>query len=238
MKRKLVLLNVALLVLAAAAAWQLRARWLEGNAQERKVLRQPAKLAAPPAEIPVQPPPPASAATYGEVAQKLLFSSDRNPNVVIEVTPPKPVPPFPIAYGVMDIGAGPTVILGEKPGAPSHGYALGAKVGEFTLVSLENDEVVFAWEGQQFKKNLRDLKPAPANEAAAPVAAAALPAAAPVKNQVVSSSSDAGPGMELTSEMKACVAGDTSPAGTVRGGYRKMVTPTPFGNSCRWELVK
>ncbi len=163
MKRKLVLLNVALLVLAAAAAWQLRARWLEGKAQERKVLRQPAKAAAPPAEIPVQPPPPASAATYGEVAQKMLFSPDRNPNVVIQVTPPKPVPPFPAAYGVMDLGSGPTVILSEKPGAPSRGYALGAKVGEFTLVSLENDEVVFEWEGKQFKKNLRELKPAPAS---------------------------------------------------------------------------
>lgn len=238
MKRKLVLLNVALLVLAAAAAWQLRARWLEGKAQERKVLRQPAKAAAPPAEIPVQPPPPASAATYGEVAQKLLFSPDRNPNVVIQVTPPKPVPPFPAAYGVMDLGSGPTVILSEKPGAPSRGYALGAKVGEFTLVSLENDEVVFEWDGKQFKKNLRELKPAPVSAAAAPVAAAARPAAAPVQTQVVSSTPDPGPGAQLAEDLKACVAGDTSPAGTVRGGYRKLVTTTPFGQACRWELVK
>jgi hypothetical protein len=235
-KRKLVLLNVALFALATAAAWQLRARWLEGKAQEQKVLWQPAQLVAPPAEMPVQPPPPASAATYGEVAQKMLFSPDRNPNVVVEVTPAKPVPPFPVAYGVMDLGSGPTLLLSEKPGAPSRGYALGAKVGEFTLAAMENDEVVFEWEGQQFRKNLRDLKPAPASAAAAP--ATALPAAAPVKTQVVSSPREAGPGVELTSEIKACVAGDTSPAGTVRGGYRKVVTRTPFGQACRWELIK
>lgn len=238
MKRKLVLLNLALLALAAAAGWQLRARWLEGKAQEQKALRQPAKLAAPPAEIPAQPPPPASAAAYGEVAQKMLFSQDRNPNVVIEVTPPKPVPPFPVAYGVMDLGSGPTVIFSEKPGAPSRGYSLGAKVGEFTLVAMENDELVFEWEGKQFRKNLRELKPAPGSEAAAPVAAAASPTAAPVQTQVVSSSPDPGPGVELTSDLKACVAGDTSPAGAVRGGYRKVVTVTPFGQACRWELIK
>jgi hypothetical protein len=34
------------------------------------------------------------------------------------------------------------------------------------------------------------------------------------------------------------VPGDTTPAGTVRDGYRKLVTQTPFGNACRWELVK
>jgi hypothetical protein len=237
-KRKLVLLNVALLVLATAAAWQLRARWLEGKAQERKVLRQPAKLTAPPAEIPLQPPPPASAAAYGEVAQKMLFSPDRNPNVVIEVTPPKPVPAFPVAYGVMDLGSGPTVILSEKPGVPSRGYAPGAKVGDFTLVAVENDEVVLEWEGQQFRKNLRELKPAAGSQAAAPAPVAALPAAAPAMTQVVSSSPDPGPGAELTAEMKACVAGDTSPAGTVRGGYRKVLSITPFGQACRWELVK
>lgn len=238
MKRKLVLLNAVLLVLAAAAAWQLRARWLEGRAQERQMLRQPLKLPPPRAEIPVQPPPPATAAAYGEVAQKTLFSPDRNPNVVIEVTPPKPVPPFPVAYGVMDLGHGPTVILSEKPGAPSRGYSLGAKVGEFTLVSLENDEVVFDWEGTQFRKNLRELKPAPGSQAAAPAPVAALPAAAPVRAQVVSPSADAGPGVELTAELKACVAGDSSPAGTVREGYRKVVTATPFGQACRWELIK
>jgi hypothetical protein len=237
-KRKLVLLNLALLVLAVAAAWQLRARWLEGKAQERKVLRQPAQPAAPPAEIPVQPPPPASAAAYGEVAQKMLFSPDRNPNVVVQVTPPKPVPPFPVAYGVMDLGSGPTVILGEKPGAPSRGYPLGAKVGEFTLVGMENDEVVFEWEGQRFRKNLRELKPQPGSVAAAPVAAVARPAAAPVQTQVVSSSPDAGPGAELTGDMRACAPGDTSPAGTVRGGYRKVVTRSPFGQACTWDLIK
>jgi hypothetical protein len=163
----------------------------------------------------------------------VLFRS----NVIVQVTPPKPVPPFPVAYGVMDLGSGPTVILGEKPGAPSRGYALGEKVGEFTLVAMENDEVVFEWEGKQFRKNLRELKPPPSS-AAAPVAAAARPVPAPVQTQVVSSLPDAGPGVQLSEDLKACVAGDTIPAGTVRGGYRKLVTTTPFGQACRWELVK
>jgi hypothetical protein len=34
--------------------------------------------------------------------------------------------------------------------------------------------------------------------------------------------------------MKACQPGDTSPAGTVVDGYKKIVEQTPFGPACRW----
>ncbi len=104
MKRKLILLNVALLVLAAAAAWQLRARWREGQAQERKLLQQSVKPVVPPPPPALEAPQAAKAAGYSEVAQKTLFSRDRNPNVVVEVAPPKPVPEFPVAYGIMNLG--------------------------------------------------------------------------------------------------------------------------------------
>ena len=37
--------------------------------------------------------------------------------------------------------------------------------------------------------------------------------------------------------VRTCVAGDTSPPGTVLEGYKKVVTRTMFGETCRWEPV-
>lgn len=238
MKRKLILLNVALAVLAAAAGWQLRAKWREGRAQERKVLQQSAKPAVAPPPPALEAPPPAKAAGYSEVAQKTLFSKDRNPNVVVEVAPPKPVPEFPVAYGIMNLGGSSIVMLSAKQAEPSRRYSPGDKVGEFTLADVENDAIVLEWDGRQFRKSLKELRPAAAAApaAAAPAAAAATTVVAPVRTAVASA--DPGPGAQTTEEHRDCQAGDTAPAGTIRNGYRKVLVPSPFGDFCRWDLVK
>jgi hypothetical protein len=237
MKRKLLLLNLALLALVSAAGWQLRLKWRQGKAQERRVLQPVSKPPAPSTAGLPQAPPPASAGGYAEVAQKVLFSKDRNPNVVVEAAAPKPVPPFPAAFGVMNLGSGPVVLLSEKAGAASRGYSIGEKVGEFTLIALEGDELVLEWDGKQIRKRLQDLKPQPGTHAAAE--AATTPAAGSAAPAVtVSAPVVAGPDVKVSDDLRACVPGDTTPAGTVRDGYRKLVTQTPFGNACRWELVK
>ena len=241
MKRKLLLLNLALAFLTAAAFWQLRLRWLEGKAQEQRLMRPPAKTAVLPLPAPPSPAQPASGAAYSEIATKMLFSQDRNPNVVLEVAPSKPVPAFPVAYGVLDLGSGPTVILSEKAGLASRGYGMGEKVGEFTLVAYAQDELVLEWEGQQFRKKLRELAPKSASEpASAPAGAGAAAARAPVAaaKSVAIAPVEAGPGKQVSSETKDCVDGDTTPAGTVKDGYKKILSPTPFGNACWWERVK
>jgi type II secretory pathway component PulC len=178
-----------------------------------------------------------SASTYGGVAQNMLFSSDRNPDVVVDVAPPKTVPAFPVAFGVMDFGRGPSVILSEKPGGSSRGYSAGDKVGEFTLVAVAADEVVFEFDGRKFPKKLRELKPessgppAPAVDSGPRATAVSVQSAVPL-------AVDTGPGAQLSDEVKACVPGDTSPAGTVRDGFVKVLNKTPFGSQCRWERTK
>jgi len=241
MKRKLLLLNLALLILVCAAGWQLRARWLDGRTQERKALKTAARVAPQaPEPVPHAPQPPAAAA-YGDVAQKTLFAKDRNPNVIEEVVAPKPVPPFPVAYGRMNLGGAPRVILAEKPGDPARSHTAGAKVGEFTLEAIEGDEVVLSWEGQQFRKKLQELRPqSGAAPAVAPVAAEApAEAAAPAQVQTVAAAAAVeGPDPNETGDMRSCQANDTSPAGTVRDGFRKVMTQGPFGFSCHWERIK
>ncbi|PYT14639.1 MAG: hypothetical protein DMG59_16625 [Acidobacteria bacterium] len=161
MNRKLIFLNLILLTSAVALGWRLRVRWLETQAHERAIFEKAAQAKA------VLPPPPAprmqsvKPADYLEVAQKMLFSKDRNPTVVIEPPPPKPEPPMPALpsyHGQMGIGE-PVVILsfGSKP--VQKRYHAGEQVGDFTLVSFDNQKITLDWKGKAVERKLEELVP-------------------------------------------------------------------------------
>jgi hypothetical protein len=236
LKRRLLLLDLALLALVAAAGLRLRQQWIQARYREQMVLGRTLKPLPPPPMTALPPPEPVRAAAYAEVAEKMLFSRDRNPTVVIEKPPEKPLPPLPALYGVLDLGDGLTAILSEKPGAPGRGVRAGEKVGPFLLVALDAQQAVFDFEGRKVTKKLEELIPrsSPGEAPAAAQRAAAAPPPQPVVQQVAVS----GPGASLGGEIRACQPGDTDPPGTVRDGYRKIVTQTPFGAMCRWEPAK
>ena len=241
MTRKLIALDLLLLVALVALAWQLRSEWTGENAREQ-AFRE--KIIHP---GPAQPlaalskPGPVTGATYASVAEKNLFSKDRNPNVIIEPEAPpkeKPVPPLPVARGVMLWeGAPATIVLSEKAGGAQKGYHPGEKIGEWTVVSIDHQYVVLEWEGKQFKKRIDELldrtpillAEAPGQQNAKPAEPAAKP---------LSGNQQSGPGIDVGPGLKGCVAGDKSVPGTVVDGMKKVVTETPFGQACRWEQVK
>ena len=184
MNRRIVLLNLALLALAGALVWILRANWLEAQARERAVLLRKVALKtvlAPPTPLAVKPAAPAE---YIDVASKMLFSKDRNPLVVVE--PPKP-PPEPVMPALPDYHgqiaiAGPAVILLSTANGAQRGYEAGEKVGDFVLVSFDQENAVFEWNGKNIERKLEELRPKQTVAQAAPgtVAAPAAPSA-PVK---------------------------------------------------------
>src|ERR1700726_2905671 len=105
MNRKILALNLGLLALLAMLGWMLRAHWREARVRQLATL---SKSPRPSAQLPPPSPPPpepAVSANYLDVAQKTLFSKDRNPNVIIEIAPApptkpeEPVPPRPAYYG-------------------------------------------------------------------------------------------------------------------------------------------
>ncbi len=243
MKRKLWSLNLLLLALLGVAGWQLRQSYLEARDRERRVLGQTIKTAPKPLVNSTTPPQPVPATDYIDVAEKMLFSRDRNPTVVIEVAPPKPMPALPLAHGVMAFGGEPTIILSEKKGAQQRGYRPGETIGDFKLVAVDNDKVTFEWEGQQIERRLDEIliknvgPPAP-EPAQTATASNALPPSAPGTTVIASETAKSAPGVELTNQERACNPGDTSAAGTVVDGMRKVVSKTPFGDSCRWVPAK
>jgi len=296
--RRIILLNLALLALVGALGWILRANWLEAQARERAVLRRnvaPKAVLAPPSLPAVQPAAPAE---YIDVASKMLFSKDRNPTVVVEPpkAPPEPVmPALPSYSGQMAIGE-PVIFLSGANNV-QHGYHAGDQVGDFKLVSFDEDKIAFEWNGKSIERKPEDLRPkvvaqagpgggagavpvqamprptiptpgyprpfasgdgrnaAPSSATPAPEASSApAPAAAPVSpvtslggpktakpgdtDSANDASDDGMLGPVLPGGVRACVPADTSPAGTVHSGYRKVQAMSIFGPSCGWEPAK
>jgi len=267
LNRRLVLLNLALLALAGALVWMLRADWSGAQAKERAVLArkvEPKKILPPPSLPPVKPVTPAE---YVDVAGKMLFAKDRNPTVVVEAPPAKPEPPMPALpryYGQMAIGE-PVALLSLPPAA-QRGYRAGDTIGDFKLVSFDRDNIEFEWSGKSVRRKVEDLRPkdeAPAAASQRSAAAAPAATAANVPNTTSSvgslsggkvtalggGSSTAGGKTEDTSGdsvlgplqpdgSHACLPSDTSPSGTVHSGFIKTVTATIVGILCNWEKLK
>ncbi len=233
------MLDIALMIALAALIWQLRREWIWQQAREQAFLHQ--KATPPPAQ-PLAPLPkaaPLTAVTYVQVAEKNLLSRDRNSNVIYD-PPPAPVekkiPPFPVARGVMLWkGVPPTVVLSDKVGGTQKGYHPGETLGEWKIVSVDSQYVVLEWDGQEFKKRIDELldrTPITVAEAPAPQASNA-----PLQ-QVQAISAKPAPGVDVGGGHRGCVAGDSSPSGTVVDGMKKVVGQTPFGSSCYWEAAK
>lgn len=242
MRHRLRLLDLALVAVLGLLGYQLHLERVRAHAREQALLNTSAKPNGAGSLAPLPKVETLTATSYSEVAAKNLFTKDRNPNVILDpVIPPpeKPVPPFPVARGVMLWGGvPPTVVLSEKAGGQQKGYHPGEKMGEWKIVSVDNSFVVFEWNGKQFKKRLDELLDrTPIVMAEAPQQQATGPASAP-KPQSLSANATSGPGVDIGGGMKACVAGDTTPAGTVVNGMKKVEGQTPFGSACRWEAVK
>jgi hypothetical protein len=240
LKRKLIALDLALVAAIGAASWRLRQDWITLRAREQKVLQRPAKGSQPPVLNVAPPPQPVAAVGYAEIAQQMLFSKDRNPDVVIEPAkepPPPPMPPLPVLYGVMNLVDSTTVVMSENASAPHQGVRLGDLIGPFKLVAVNREDITFEWEGQPITRKIDDMlvrEPAPAPPSNV---AARTPLPAPRPSQAPPQKVDAAPGADIGNGLRACQAGDSSPAGTTASGYRKSVAPTPFGSACRWEPI-
>jgi hypothetical protein len=242
--KRLIALDVLLLAVCGVLAWQLRQEWLQEHSREIALFRY---RTHPPAATPLLPlikPVPFDAAAYAEVAQNDLFSKDRNPNVILDPPkdppPPPPVPPFPVARGVMLWeGVPPTIVLSERPGGQQKSYHPGDKIGPWKVVGLDDRFVTFAWNDQEFKKRIDELLDnTPVETVAPPPANTATAAAAPTAPPANLSNSSSPVGVDTGAGNRGCVAGDSSPAGTIVDGYKKVMTENPFGHSCSWQSVK
>jgi hypothetical protein len=248
LNRRIILLNVALLTLAGALIWLLHAHRSDARLRETKVLTQQASaksVLAPPPPPPVRPVAPSE---YLDVAQKTLFSKDRNPTAIIEPPPAKPakpeppLPALPKYHGQMDLGE-PVVFL-STGGDTQRGYHAGEEIGDFRIASFDQDKIAFEWRGRTVERSVADLAPkeeAPPAAPAAPrsgAASVARPATPLASPPVPDNKPDPALGDNMGGGFRTCVPGESAPAGTVIAGYKKVVSQTMFGQNCHWEPVQ
>lgn len=255
MKSGLAILAIVLVAAAGVVTWRGSVEWRRSKRQSREV-----HTAVKPASVPSVAATPApetpQAVKYADIANKNLFSKDRNPNVVVE--PPKPaevkkMPPLPVVYGVLGLPSGTKAIMAVKAGDASHPVRAGDTVGEFKVVALDTRNITFDWDGKQISKPVDELidRSTPTQAVAPPPPPSPLPpqsgGLAPVnpapQQSATTNVSNPKLGKELGtpgSSVRSCVAGDSAPAGTVADGYRKQVVPGPFGigSQCSWVPVK
>jgi len=249
LNRKFILLNLVLLGLIAASVWALRVRWLEAQAHERAILQRAVErrtLLPPP---PIAPPKSVTPVEYVDVAQRMLFAKDRNPNVILDAPPPPPppppMPPLPSYHGQMAIG-GPIVLLSLPNNPAQKRYSVGDKIGPFKLVSFDTQNITLDWNGKNVERRLVDLAPREAppaqtpQAAPSPAAAQAPPGAVKSLSGNATSLSDSNPtlGFDTGNGFRACNSNDNSPNGTIVDGYKKVVAQGMMGKSCYWEKVK
>lgn len=244
MKTRLIALNILLALALFVTVWQARVRLDEAQAERRNNLGVKVTPIPPPPMTPSPKPDAAPATKYADVATKDLFSKDRNPTVIIDppkVEEAKKMPPLPVVYGVLGLPSGTKAIMSEKPGLASRSVHTGDMIGEFRIAALDPGNVTFDWDGTQISRKIEDLidrsnsaGPAGAQSASMQAAGPVAPSPPPNNGQPV----PAGPGKDTGGGMRACVAGDTSPGGTVVGGYKKNSVSTPFGAMCSWAPVQ
>ncbi|MEO8097531.1 MAG: hypothetical protein ABI811_07495 [Acidobacteriota bacterium] len=253
MTRKAIILNILLL---AALVWigvRWRQSWVEASAREQAAL---ARAPKPSAAVPPLAVPAVTAVTPAEylpVAQQNLFAKDRNPNVVIDPPAPPPppppdppVPPLPKYHGQMAFAEPVIVMSTDKSGQKS--YHAGDKVGEFTIAEFDRDTVTLTWNGKTLKNSVRDLAPKPEErKVIAPTPVAAKQGnATPSRGNV----SKIGEGPSAAAEKvepelgkpngayRDCLPNDSSPAGTIKSGYKKVTSVGLMGPECHWESTR
>ncbi|HXN47745.1 MAG TPA: hypothetical protein VN893_13955 [Bryobacteraceae bacterium] len=233
MKKKLLLLDLALAVLVVVLVGQVRDRLQEARKRSDVMFGKALKQLPPPPYSALPAVPAVTAAGYSAVALKYPFSPDRNPTVIVDPPKETPMPPLPIYYGIMTLSDGDTAIMSAKMGDPSLGIHFGEKVGEFTLVAVADDVVTLEWNGKTVTRKVSELRP---HLDMGKVAAAARPTeTTPKPAPQPGSKVEASPWDEIGPNLRACRPGDSSPAGSEKDGWRKVMVPTPMGSSCHWE---
>jgi hypothetical protein len=260
MKRKLLLLNLALLALLVAGGLEFQRRVTQARSRYEILQRFEAAKETPPFPSP-QAPGRVRQADYLPIVNRLLFYQDRNATVEVEAPAEKVVerPALPVLSGVMDFGEGPLALMADNPRGTPRLVAKGEKVGEYTFLGFAGDKLRLAWQGEEMEIDQERLagelerntrgnarsgtgSSGSSSSARRPAANRRQQASASeTKNQQQPQAQNRktlGGRYNIGTEIKPGVfradPKDTSPAGTEYEGYRKVVNPTPFGNQSWW----
>jgi len=237
-RRELILTVGGLIALNVLLCWLLVGRWKEYRSSiqwlSRGVATQHAPASAAGLNRPAQPP------SFAEIVDRDVFTPLRG-SVPAQAQAEVKVPRLPVLFGTMDLGSGRFALMSPGDQSPplSKRVLPGGEIGGYKLVSIGTSNVVVEW---QDKRITLEIAPPAARAAgtfertpnvrtAPATAAIGAPGAVPV---VVP---EAGPGASATARSGQPGSPPDVPVGTIVGGKRKTLVPTPFGTVVQWEDV-
>lgn len=248
MKRKLLLLNAALLGVCVLAASELYRQWILAEDRVANL-----DTVAPDAIPPVYPDPPARATLragdYLPVVDRMLFSADRNAIVEVQVEEvvPEERPDLPHMSGLVDFGDGPQALMAAG-GGEAKWIGVGDQVGDFVFAGVdEGDKIKLTWKEEEIVVERAKLAEAPKPKRKTAKAANAAPAASGAQSAAASPNLTAPAeaaktvggkhniGAEFAPGRFRADPGDGADDGTEYQGYVKRVRRTPFGSQAWWE---
>jgi len=240
-KRKLILLNIALLATAGLLAWSLLAQWRQFEAEHR--MDRPDPGSGSPSTASEGPPPPTFASSFAAIVDHHLFNLDRSNDLPEELSdqPQEELPPPPVLMGMMGLGGVEVALMVSGGSGSSGGLYRRLKVGEaldgYTLVSIETDRVVMKVGDREVGVGMdrRSRRPRRTSRTAGPAQTAApsttgVGAGRSSGNRRRSSSSRRS---GRSARQRATDLMNT-PVGTVREGKRLIEQQTPFGPVRVW----
>jgi len=248
-RREQFIVFLGLVAVNAALGWYLYRQWGDYQGRTRWIYGGVAQAEG--SALPTLRARNVEAQSFAEIVNRSLFRPDRSNESPTEVAK---MPELPFLYGTMNLGNGSFALMapGDQPTGLSKRILPGEEIGGYKLVSIAGSQVVVEW-GE--KKTTIDVSESARRvprviektaSASRPAEAGTSPGAAGRVTTVAPSSAPAAAAAAESERKKFTPAGYNAPpgapvdapAGTVVGGRRKVVRPTPFGSQVWWEDVE
>ncbi|HEV2495147.1 MAG TPA: hypothetical protein VG204_18965 [Terriglobia bacterium] len=247
-RREQIVLLLGLIVLNALLAWDVRRLWQDYQQRTRWIHAATPPKSTPPATAPSQGALPTQ--SFAEIVDRNMFTPERtSQSPKDEVKAPE----LPVLYGTMSLGEGWFALMapGDQGASGfSKRVGVGEEIGGYKLISISGSRVEVEWNGKTFHIDAADSVRRARSVASAvraepvptPARDSASASGGPRVTMVGTPSSASGPVSSGTSRQRSNVASNgpppgappDAPAGTVIGGKRKVVNPTPFGDQVFW----
>jgi hypothetical protein len=235
-RREQILIIGTLIGLNILLGWRLGLLWKDYRSSIRWLSAGPAAQRGPTV---------APGSNQARQPQSFVDIVDRNVFSPLRGTPP-PQPPeeakapkLPLLFGTMNLGNGRFALMSPADQSPplSKRVLPGEEIGGYKLVAIGTSNVQLEW--QEKKITLEITPPASRSSGIADRAAAARPTSGAPAGSAPGAMTTVGPNSAsaIAARMAPPGAPPDAPVGTVVGGKKKVLLPTPFGTLEQWQDV-